>query len=143
MKGYTINELLVTMMLVSISSMIALSNLKQLEDPVNSSTAELISFFKLVRAKAISTTSAYTVTAQSNSKIITTVANVCSSNDQVTDNKVVLNLPLGASLTDTAWVVCFNSRGLPDANIQIGISGESGLRTIEVYLGGGVQEVDV
>jgi hypothetical protein len=51
-----------------------------------------------------------------------------------------LTLPSGAYLFDTSWSFCFNSRGLPDANIEIELRDVGGAnRIVEVLLGGAVR----
>ena len=143
--GYSIFEVLAVLALLAILSGVATNNLKELSDPLENSSAELIAFLKQVRARAISTTSAYKVAPVSNGDIVTSYSERCSDAavEWVADPGVTLSLPTGAWLEDTDWAICFGPRGLPDGNIQVVLRDmDAGSRTIEVYLGGGVREID-
>ena len=139
-KAFTVVELVVTLGLISILAGMALMNLKELDDPLKNGSAELTSFFKQVRSRAISTTSAYTVSASSSTLLVTEFGNTCSDVDTTEDDTLTLQLPTGSSLVDTGWTLCFNGRGLPDGNLQVDMNDADGdTRTVEVYLGGGVR----
>lgn len=139
-------EMLATLALIGILSGIALYHLKDLDDPLDNSTTQLIAFFKQVRVRAISTTSAYVVQPSSQGYIQGSYSDRCSDadTDRVIDNSVFFKFPAGARLYDTDWSVCFGPRGLPDSNLRIPIADSgSRVRWIEVFLGGGVKEIDV
>ena len=141
--AFTVIELLAALGLMVAVSTIAVSQLQELNDPLADSTAELISFFKQVRARAISTTSAYTVLPLSSSEVATYYGAVCGDEDTTADSRLVLDLPAGVRLSDTDWSVCYNSRGLPDDNVLIELSAvRGGNRFVEIFLGGAVKEVD-
>ncbi|NLF25021.1 MAG: hypothetical protein GX589_05105 [Deltaproteobacteria bacterium] len=141
--AFTVIELLAVLGLMVAVSAIAVSQLQQLNDPLEDSTAELVSFFKQVRARAISTTSAYTVVPLSSSEVVTHYSATCGDEDTTDDSRLTLDLPTGVRLSDTDWSVCYNSRGLPDDNVLIELSAAGGRgRFVEVFLGGAVKEVD-
>ncbi len=139
-QGFSLIEMIATCMIIGIVSMIAINRLQDLDNPVLNATSEMTGFFKQVRARAISTTSAYKISATSNTEIITEYGETCADIDTA-DDKMILELPNGASMTTNDWEICYNSRGLPDDNIQITVTGASGTRTLEVYLGGAVKEI--
>jgi len=144
-RGFSLLEMLATLSLMGVLSAIAVSNIKELDDPLKNATAEAIGFMKQVRARAISTTSAYEIYPTSTTSIVTRYSNACSDavGDKTADPKVVLGLPDGAFLSDTNWSICFSSRGFPDGNIQIVMEDNDGEdRTVEIYLGGAVKEVE-
>ena len=139
-RGSSIVEMLVVLGLIGSMLGIAIMNMKELEDPLQTGASQLAAFIKQVRAEAISSTLAYTIKPASTSKIITVYAAKCSDTDTTSDTKVALELPNGAHLASTTWDLCFNSRGLPDGNIDIemhDIGSQS--KTVEVMLGGAVR----
>ena len=143
-SGFSLMEMIVTLGLLSLLGGVAVSNIKELDDPLKNATDEMIGFMKKVRARGISTTSAYQIYPDSSTAIRTRYSSNCgdAAEDKINDPAIVLNLPEGAFLGDTDWAICFSARGLPDSNIQIIIEDNDGEdRTIEVFLGGAVKEV--
>ena len=139
-SGYTALELITTLGLAAVLSVIAVNTLKTLHDPVKGASSGLKGYVKQVRARAISTTSAYEVKPVSNNQIQSSFGSTCDSITTV-DSHLTLTLPTGASFAATDWSFCFNSRGFPDMNTQITLTGSSGNRTVEVFLGGAVKEL--
>lgn len=139
-RGFTIFELIVVMALSGIMAGIAIMNLNALSNPSENAAASLLGLFKQARARAISSTSAYFIVPTSSTQIVTQSGVNCADPAPVTDTTLSLNLPAGASLGATNWVVCFTSRGLSDSNTQVVVNDiHSQSRTIEVFLGGSVQ----
>lgn len=143
-QGFTLLELVAALGLLAVLSYVAVNKLKELDNPLKNSAAELEGFIKQVRARAISTTSAYTIQAVSSQFIRTTYADSCVDTTQTTDWSLTLRLPNGAKLSDTSWSICFAPRGLPDSNVVIDLEDTGGeTRSLEVYLGGAVKQLDV
>lgn len=139
-SGFSLLEMLVALSVVGAISGIAVMNLRSLSSAAENGAAQLLGFFKQARAKAISTTSAYFVVPTSSSEVITRVGTSCSDAAPVADPALELSLPSGASLSDTTWSVCFTSRGLSDSNFSVTVlDTQSGSKTVEVLLGGGVR----
>ena len=139
-RGFTFLELIVTMGLAMVCSTTAVMNLKELNDPLRNGSAELVSFIKQVRGRAISTTSAFTIVPVSSTQFKAQFASKCSDVDVEDDDRLVLNLPTGAYITDTDWALCFNARGLPDGTLEVTVRDQdTDYKTIEVFLGGGVR----
>ena len=139
-RGYSVIELLTVLGLIAVLSAIAVMNLKEFDDPLQNAIHQLTGFLKQVRAEAISSTSAYTILPSGSARLITKKGKLCSDPSPVFDTRVVLDLPTGAHLADTEWTLCFDSRGLPDANLEIDLSdAAAGLKTIEIMLGGAVR----
>lgn len=142
-RGYTIFELIATMSLLLVLGSIAVMNLKELDDPLANASAQLASFFKQARSRAVSTTFAYTVRPVSSDRIEVTYAPLCSDADQTDDTTLALDFPTGAYLTDSSWFLCYNARGLPDGNLSVEVyDGDGEYKTVEVFLGGGVRISD-
>ena len=140
--GFSILEILVTFSMVGILTGIAVSNLRTLENPVFTGANQVMGFVKQARAKAIATTSAYTIYPSSSTTISARYGKTCADVDTIEDPKLSLELPDGAAFTDTTWSLCFASRGLPTENRQIYVSSLSDSTQtlgVEVYLGGAVR----
>ena len=130
-------ELLVVFALTSIMLGIAVSNLKELNSSSRDAASEIVGFLKEVRAKAIATTRAYTITASGTETLVARYASVCSDASPTLDTTLRLDLPAGTNLTNTAWTLCYNSRGLADDAITIPVQDAQALsETVEVVLGG-------
>jgi len=138
--GFSLFELIAVMGLALLLGGVAILNLKAFDDPLQNGSAQLLSFLKQVRAKAISSTSAYVISPDGPGRIQTQRGTTCGDPDPIDDPLVALELPSGAYLYDTTWSFCFNSRGLPDANIELELRDTGGAtRIVEVLLGGAVR----
>lgn len=139
-EGFTLIELCVVLSMTAIIMTIGISNLRTLENTLENAAAQVSSFMKLARSKAISTTSAYTLRPVSPFRIQSLVGSSCGDPAPVADATLVLDLPVGSSLQDTDWSVCFNSRGFPDQSLSIDLTDKDmRLRTVEIFLGGGIR----
>ncbi len=132
-------ELLVTLAIAGIMIGIGTVNLMELSNPARTAANEIAVYLKRARAKALSTTSAYTLSASSSDTLVATYGNTCSSATQTADTELTLTLDR-ADLTDTSWSICFTSRGFPDANVEIPVTDVyEGSNTVEVLLGGSIR----
>ena len=141
--GFSLIEIMATMALMGIMLAMVAPNLKVLNDPLQNATEQSIGFFKKTKARAVATTSAYLVEANGQFQIKTSYANTCNAlpADFQDDPDLVLDLPTGVQLADTAWSICFSSRGLADQNLIIPMSDvDLDTRSVEVFLGGAVRE---
>ena len=137
-SGFTLLELLVTISLAAVMTGFAVLNLKDLSNPALNAASDISGFLKLARSKALSTTSAYTISASSTDTLIATVGTTCSA-AQTPDPSMTLFLA-DASLTDITWTICFSSRGFPDANVSIPVVDVyAGANTVEILLGGSIR----
>ena len=137
-RGFTLTEVLVAMSLAAILSGMAALNLMELSDPAYSAASEISGYLKRVRAKALATTSAYTISASTTDTLIATFGNTCAG-AQTDEPELTLVLE-NADLTDVSWELCFTSRGFPNANVLIPVvDSYSGNRTVEVLLGGSIR----
>jgi Tfp pilus assembly protein FimT len=139
--GFSILEMLAAMLLSLILIGTALVNLKTLNNPLLNASAQVQSFLKKVRSRAISSTMAYRITPISSTELVTAYGSNCDNID-TEDNQLTLELPNGAYLTDYEWEICFSTRGLLDTNVDITLEDQNGQsRLIEVLLGGSVREL--
>ena len=139
-KGFSTLELMVVLFMSSILLSLAVSSLSELNDPLRNGTAQLHGFFKQVRTRAVSTTSAYIVEPVSPGKVVTKYGTSCSDPSPTTESLLILELPKTVSLTSTTWSVCFTSRGLADQSLNVGIQDTEGSgETIEIFMGGAVR----
>lgn len=139
-RGFTLFEVLVATALMALMMFIAVSNLKELNRPLLNSTAQVSSFIKQTRAKALTTTAAYEVYPESETVLRARFAATCDAASFEDDEQLVLNLPNGSSLEGIEWSVCFTSRGMASDNITITLRDEElQERDIEILLGGSVR----
>jgi hypothetical protein len=118
----------------------ALSGIQSLERPLPTAASQLSGFFKQVRAKAIATTSAYTITAVTSTQVIASYSSSCDSISPTQDSKLLYNFPSKVALIGGGWSLCFNPRGLANNNAQIYIQDDDhNYRRIEVFLGGAIR----
>ena len=138
-RGYTIIELVVTMGIAGVLMGMVWVNLQEMMNPARSGAATVSSFFKEARARAISTTSAYTIQPITPTRIQAFYSTRCGET-LTQDTKLILDLPDQVSLTDITWSICFNSRGFPLAaqtvTLQDAYDGET---TVELFYGGAVR----
>ncbi len=138
-KGFSLLELLVVMSLASIVMSIAVFGFKDLVSPTQSATDQVISMYKLAKAKAISNLVAYQLAPNGNKQMKASFRASCDSSDSwVVDGNLTFNLPTGANFTTTTWSICIDAQGFPN-NEELYITDQSGLtKKIEVFLGGGI-----
>ncbi|MCI5064794.1 GspH/FimT family pseudopilin [bacterium] len=137
--GFTLTEMIATVGLVTILSTIAISNFKELENPVVDASYQVSRFIRLARSRAISQTIAIVIQPDSTTELVAFSSDDC--NGTLTSlGDLSMTLPDGALLSDTEWSTCFTQRGLSDTNVTFQIQDVDGKsRTIEIALGGGVQ----
>ncbi len=139
-RGFTLFELVAALGLTLILSAIAVSRIGELANPLLSGTAQLSSFLKQTRAKALSTTSAYTVYASSGTTLRARVGTSCTDASPTLDPYLTLVLPQGSQLLSTGWTICFNSRGFANSSLNISVQDDDGqTRMIEIVQGGSVR----
>lgn len=139
-RGITLVELVMAVSLMSVVMGIAVANIKNFQDPLQSGADQMAAYFRQVRARGMSATLAYTVGPTSNRNLSASYSNKCSDATKTLDSSQDTSLPSGATLSDTTWTVCFNSRGLPDANLVVTLQDVDGrTKDVEVYLGGAVK----
>ncbi|MCB0352207.1 MAG: hypothetical protein KDD64_01745 [Bdellovibrionales bacterium] len=137
--GFSILELVITVALMAVLTTVAVSNIKELENPLADASYQVSRFIRLVRARAISQTIVIVIQPSSTSEIVSFSSNDCAGTLTAIDD-LSLSLPDGSSLTSTDWSACLNQRGLSDTNLVFQIQDIEGkTRTIELALGGGVQ----
>lgn len=139
MRGFGLIELVATLSIAFILAGMAMLNARALYHPSRGGAEEFASFLKAARAKALATTSTYTIVPVSENELITTVSTACSSETQVEDPELRLTLSGGASLSDTEWSICYNSRGTSNSSAVINITDNYGEKQVQVVLGGGVR----
>lgn len=137
--GYTMIEIIVVLALISIVLAFAIVDLKAFRAPASTGAAELQGFMKKVRARALASTSSYTIRPTSGTHVRATYGTSCSAPTQTADPTLVLDLPTGSNFQATTWSVCYSSRGLSDTSADIIVQDSALSRTVQVVLGGGVR----
>ena len=140
-KGFTLIEILVSVSLLSVLSYVAVLNLKEFYNPLDTASIQIQSHYKLVRSSAIANTKAYLYQPLSDTQIQISSRETCNSGSWTIDPTLALTLIDGAVLNSTEWFVCINSRGFPDANVVFQLDDQDGkTKNIEIFLGGGIEE---
>jgi len=140
--GFTVFELVVSLGLVGLLMGIAMSNVRTLENPAQAGATQITGYLKLARAKAIASTSAYTITAVTLTEFEATFADRCSDADPTVDPQLSFQMPRGSQVELEGWSICFNSRGLPENYETLSIYGKGASLTyssVEIMLGGAVR----
>ena len=136
-SGLSMIELLVIMTVLGIAVASSSLFLKPAEAPLQSATVLTEGYLRQIRARAMSTTSAYRVTPTDATRFDASYATTCSATTWTADPEFDLELPRGVELSSTAWSLCFSSRGLASNNLTLTLQHpQFGTRDIEVLLGG-------
>lgn len=138
-SGFTLLELITVLGLFGIICLVAASNLKVLENPLVSGAANLSHYLRLVRVRAIAQTKSITVSASSTHRLIASSAANCDAATTTPLSDLILELDDEVSISPIDWEVCFTQRGLVQDAVQFTLSSDSGVRTVEIALGGGVE----
>lgn len=148
-KGITIIELLVIVAILGITIVAGGMGLRALGNDLQNAASETSAFFKQARIKAISTTSAYRVVFESETRLRAEHAVFCEEGgawehdarlDLVLREDIVMD---GSGYQAGDVLLCFNSRGITDdtypQNPEVRLKDQSGQeKIVEVYKGGGV-----
>jgi len=130
-------ELLVLMTVLGIAIAASSLFLKPAEAPLQSATVLTEGYLRQMRARAMSTTSAYRVAPTDETQLDAGYAATCSATTWTADPDFGLKFPQGVELSSTAWSLCFSSRGLASDNLTITLQHpQFGTSSIEVLLGG-------
>ncbi len=138
-SGYTVIELIVTVGLAALLMGGAIISMQSLRQPADEGASEVVSFLKLVRARALISVRAYRVAPISTTRLAASYASSCSAATFTTDSSLALKLPNHSSLAATNWSICYTSRGIAESNLSFVVRDSEKSRTIQIALGGGVQ----
>jgi prepilin-type N-terminal cleavage/methylation domain-containing protein len=154
--GFTLTEVLVTLVVLGVLTTIAAPNIRFGSNPLKDTSTRIAGNLKLLRAKAMSQTSAYRLQAVSGAVPGTVTLGVqramlCSDtvwtadptfapedaslDRQVQISQVTLN---GQSKPIDSWSICYNSRGLATQNLVLTLRDDHSGQTITVFPGGAV-----
>jgi hypothetical protein len=137
-SGVSILELLVVILILAIFiTMGTAIDFKPLRNPLVTDSANLSSFLKLVRSKAIGTTSAMHIQPESITTIKVIQGTTCDTINPTDDADFRFTLSPEVLFLGQEWSTCFTSRGLANENIEIPIGHQGQIRTVEIMLGGG------
>jgi prepilin-type N-terminal cleavage/methylation domain-containing protein len=135
--GTSLVEVLVVLALLGLIVAGAVVRFEAAATPVRAGALEVAGFFRQARARALATTSAYRVFADSDRLLAAEWAASCTAPSWTSDPALALELTEGVRLGATAWTVCFSSRGTSADNVTVSVTHpEYGSRQIEVMLGG-------
>jgi prepilin-type N-terminal cleavage/methylation domain-containing protein len=143
--GFTLVEALIVVILVGLVMGIAANTFSGLSNDLENAAAETGAFFRQVRARAMTTTSAYRVVYASATELRTESARAC--NDTTWTGDAGLSLVLRERTTvkadgiaDGDVVVCYNSRGIGNASPTLIVTSRVGEEAeVEIFAGGAVR----
>jgi prepilin-type N-terminal cleavage/methylation domain-containing protein len=154
--GFTLPEILVTVVIFGILTAIAAPTIRFGSNPLKDSSNRIAGSIKLLRAKAMSQTSAYrlhavlgpvpgTVTlnverAMLCSDTVWTADPAVATEDTLLDRQVqIAQVTLnGQSKPIDSWSICYNSRGLATQNLVLTLRDDHSDQSITVFPGGAV-----
>lgn len=163
--GFTLAETLVTIVVLGILTAIAAPTIRFGNSPLKDTSANIAGNLRLLRAKAVSQTSAYRMlpmTTVAGQSLAVETAESCSSTDWSPDPGFALEdtaldtsaSPLGqrkgvkidqvlidsvAPSPSSNWNICYNSRGLTNQTLELTLKDDKNAqRKITVFRGGGV-----
>ena len=135
-------ELLAVVTVMGLAMSAAATGLQSNVDDLEQSERLTESFFRLARARAMSTTSAVKVLPSNAGRLYLEQASTCSDATWSTHDELELRLPDGVRFDNVGWTVCFSSRGVADRHVVVDLSGPSNRGSrVEVTLGGGARIV--
>lgn len=138
--GFTIVELLVVVGIVGVLSGTAVYALRSLDDPASNGAAQLMTYIKKTRAKALATTNAYRIRPKSDGVTIEAQSAVsCTSATFTTDSTMNLKLPTQARVASTTWSICVTPRGTLSTSENVGIADTDSSKTLQIAMGGGMR----
>ena len=151
--GLSLIEIVVTIALLGLLAAFAAPAIKFGTNPLKDTSERISANIKLARSKAMAQTAAYRIRPLSVNQFIIEHANTCKdatwttasafvAEDLALDNPTALVSAMvdGASVSNTDWNICFNSRGTMDKTVKLTIKDvdTNRQRTLETFLGGTV-----
>ncbi len=140
--GIAVVDLITAFLVVSVMAGTAISQFRSINDSSEFAADGIVAYLREARAKALTGTIAYTVSATSTTQIRAQYSALCSTATKTTDTSLSMKLPNGTTMGSSNWSVCFDSRGFANGSVQVTLSDSLGrTSTIEVVLGGGVRKL--
>jgi prepilin-type N-terminal cleavage/methylation domain-containing protein len=155
LQGFTLTEVLVTLAISGTLTAIAAPTIRFGSDPLKDTSSRLVSNLKLLRAKAVSQTSAYrlqAVPSAAGTPVLSIErATLCSdtvwtadpsfaAEDTLLDPQVQLSQVTANGQTRPVdrWSICYNSRGLATQNVVLTLRDEQHGQIVTVFPGGAI-----
>jgi type IV fimbrial biogenesis protein FimT len=138
-SGFTLLEVLMVLSITTVLMGIAVFNFRALENPADNGAALVAGYLRKARAKAMASTSAYTISPSTSTILVATSGTTCNATTQTSDPEMNLELPSGATFAAVGWSLCYGSRGIANNSVDIQVSDASTSRVVQAVLGGGVK----
>lgn len=140
--GVSLVEMLVVMAVMATVLGLSAISFDSMEAPVRRGSDMLLGEFRQARALAMATTTSHRVRPTSARQIVVESAPSCSAVSWTAESRLDLELPDQVTLTDTAWQVCFDTRGMASANLVATLTHPRyKSKSVEVLLGGAARPV--
>lgn len=138
--GFGLAEMMVVLCITTLALGFAISNARNLENPADVGAQTTLAFFKQLRAKAVNSTQAYTISPANGYRLQVASARTCNETPTV-EQGVYLELPRDTRFSSQSWSVCFSSRGLPQTAETVQITHQGMTKQVEVLLGGAIRSL--
>jgi prepilin-type N-terminal cleavage/methylation domain-containing protein len=137
-QGVSLVELLVVMALMGVAFTMTAAYLHTEDTSPRTGGVLLEGFIRHSRAKAMATTSSYRIAPVDARTVQAETGPTCGGGTWIVDPDLRLELPAGMSLADTAWSLCFSSRGIATASqiLTVNNSNHAAPGRVEVLRGG-------
>ncbi len=139
-RGMTLVEVLAVLAITAVFLTASAVYLRPIETPLRTGAQLVEGLMKQARAKAIASTTAHRVRPFSATTLVVESARSCSSAAWTFDPRMEVVLPVGVNLEETAWTVCFTSRGIASENLFMTLNHEQfGTQRLELLKGGAIK----
>ncbi len=139
-RGMTLVEVLAVLAITAVFLTASAVYLRPFETPLRTGAQLVEGMMKQARAKAIASTTAHRVRPFNRTTLVVESARSCSSAAWTFDPRMEVVLPVGVNLQETAWTVCFTSRGIASENLFMTLSHEQfGTQRLELLKGGAIK----
>ncbi len=136
-RGFSLPEAMAVLAIVALAAMVSVGSFRSLLAPLRRADEQLQALLIQTRARAMVTTTPHRVRAATTGALVVEHALTCGSESWANDSRLGLVLPEGVTLTEDAWEVCFDSRGMASVNLILTLHHpRDGERAIEVLRGG-------
>jgi prepilin-type N-terminal cleavage/methylation domain-containing protein len=136
-SGFTMIEVIVVVAILGMALAGASLYFKPMEGRLQTGVALAEGQLRQARVRAMATTSAFRVRADSSTRIVAESAASCAATTWAAVPELNVDLPGDVTLTDTSWSFCFGARGVSTVNATIALRHPRlGTTRIEVLRGG-------
>lgn len=145
-RGTSLPELLVTVALIGIATLITAIALTRVSPPLDRATEMTLAHFQQVRSLALANTQAYRITPTDSRTLTVESATTCGAATWTALPDLTIEIPPEVSFASTAWQACFTSKGIASGVVTFPLSEDLGSghyrsESLQLLLGGSVRRL--